>query len=257
MQGYAEQIPPRDRWMIAAYVRALQLSQNASLDDVPAADRPRLDETPAAAAAAAGPEGGALTTGQRLGTERPGRQMTADTYNPPESLSGFQSKGQIAAAIGAVLAVIGFVMTGLDRFYEAYLVAWVYWTGVALGSLALLMLQHLTGGAWGVVIRRILEAATRTLPVMAVLGLPILAGMGHLYHWTHADVAAADPMIRDKAAYLNVPVLHRPLRPLLRHLVVPGAAAERLVGRAGSHRRSGAGRQDERASRAAACWSSA
>jgi mono/diheme cytochrome c family protein len=50
MQGYAEQIPPRDRWMIAAYVRALQLSQNASLDDVPAADRTRLDETPAAAA---------------------------------------------------------------------------------------------------------------------------------------------------------------------------------------------------------------
>ena len=93
--------------------------------------------------------------------------MTADTYNPPESLSGFQSKGQIAAAIGAVLAVIGFMMSGLDRFYEAYLVAWVYWTGVGLGSLALLMLQHLSGGAWGVVIRRILEAATRTLPVMA------------------------------------------------------------------------------------------
>ena len=131
--------------------------------------------------------------------------MTADTYNPPESLSGFQSKGQIAAAIGAVLAVVGFMMSGLDRFYEAYLVAWVYWTGVGLGSLALLMLQHLSGGAWGVVIRRILEAATRTLPVMAVLGLPILLGMGHLYHWSDADVAAADPMIRDKAAYLNVP----------------------------------------------------
>ena len=130
--------------------------------------------------------------------------MTADTYNPPESLSGFQSKGQIAAAIGAVLAVIGFVMSGLDRFYEVYLVAWVYWTGVGLGSLALLMLQHLTGGAWGVVIRRILEAATRTLPVMAVLGAPILLGMGHLYHWSDGNVAAADPMIRDKAAYLNV-----------------------------------------------------
>ena len=53
MQGYAEQIPPRDRWLIAAYVRALQLSQNASVDDVPAADRGRLDEPPAAAAAPA------------------------------------------------------------------------------------------------------------------------------------------------------------------------------------------------------------
>jgi mono/diheme cytochrome c family protein len=51
MQGYAEQIPPRDRWMIAAYVRALQLSQNAAVDDVPAADRARLDQ-PAAPAGA-------------------------------------------------------------------------------------------------------------------------------------------------------------------------------------------------------------
>ena len=52
MQGYAEQIPPRDRWLIAAYVRALQLSQNATVADVPAADRTRLD-APAAGAAEA------------------------------------------------------------------------------------------------------------------------------------------------------------------------------------------------------------
>lgn len=48
MQGYAEQVPPRDRWLIAAYIRALQLSQNASVNDVPAADRARLDAPPAA-----------------------------------------------------------------------------------------------------------------------------------------------------------------------------------------------------------------
>ena len=55
MQGYAEQIPPRDRWMIAAYIRALQLSQNASIDDVPAADRARLDQ-PAPPAGAPAPK---------------------------------------------------------------------------------------------------------------------------------------------------------------------------------------------------------
>ncbi len=128
--------------------------------------------------------------------------MASETYTPPESLSGLQSKGMMAAVAGAVLTGIGFTMAGADRFYEAYLVAWIYWTGVGLGSLALLMLQHLSGGAWGVVIRRILEAAARTLPAMAVLGLPILAGMGHLYHWTHPTTDAA---ILDKAAYLNVP----------------------------------------------------
>jgi len=129
--------------------------------------------------------------------------MTADTYTPPESVSGLQSKAMIAAVVGAVLAGIGFSMSGANRFYEAYLVAWVFWTGVGLGSLALLMLQHLSGGAWGLVIRRILEAATRTLPMMAVLFIPIYLGMEHLYHWTNAEAAANDPVIRDKAAYLN------------------------------------------------------
>ena len=49
MQGYAEQVPVRDRWLIAAYVRALQLSQNAKVDDVPADKRAELDGTGAAA----------------------------------------------------------------------------------------------------------------------------------------------------------------------------------------------------------------
>ena len=43
MQGYAEQVPVRDRWLIAAYVRALQFSQNATVDDVPAEHRAALD----------------------------------------------------------------------------------------------------------------------------------------------------------------------------------------------------------------------
>ncbi len=130
--------------------------------------------------------------------------MATETYNPPDSLSGLQSKGMMAAIGGAVLAGIGFAMAGADRFFEAYLIAWVAWTGVAVGSLALLMLQHLSGGAWGLVIRRILEAATRTIPVMAILGLPIFAGMSHLYHWSTAE-GAEDAMVAAKAAYLNTP----------------------------------------------------
>ena len=96
-------------------------------------------------------------------------------------------------------------MAGQERFFQAYLVAYTFWMGVVLGSMALLMVQHLSGGAWGVVIRRPLEAAVRTLPVMIVLFIPIVLGMGHLYHWTHADVVASDPIIREKAAYLNTP----------------------------------------------------
>ena len=66
----------------------------------------------------------------------------------------------------------------LDRaqFFHSYLFAFTFWAGIAIGSLALLMLQHLTGGGWGLVIRRVLEASTRTLPLMALLFVPIIAG---------------------------------------------------------------------------------
>jgi hypothetical protein len=129
---------------------------------------------------------------------------TVETYNPPESISGLQRLGMAAALVGVLLSVLGFVMSGLDRFFEAYLVAYVFWAGVSLGSLAILMVIHLTGGAWGVVIRRPLEAATRTIPLMAVLFIPIILGMGHLYHWSLPE-ASSDPIIREKAAYLNTP----------------------------------------------------
>jgi hypothetical protein len=131
-----------------------------------------------------------------------------ETYQPPESISGVQRLGMVAALVGVVLTIIGFILAGaearLDRFYEAYLVAYVFWVGISLGSLAILMVIHLTGGAWGLVIRRPLEAATRTIPFMAILFIPIVLGMGHLYHWTHPE-AANDPIIREKLAYLNTP----------------------------------------------------
>jgi hypothetical protein len=130
--------------------------------------------------------------------------MTTETYRAPQSVAGLQRLGLIAAVAGLALAGVGFAMAGLDRFFEAYLVAYTFWHGIALGSLALLMVQHLSGGAWGVVIRRPLEAAASTMPAMAVLFLPIIPGMSDLYPWTHPD-ALSDPMIAAKAAYLNAP----------------------------------------------------
>jgi hypothetical protein len=128
--------------------------------------------------------------------------MATETFQPPASVTGLQRLGAIAAIVGVVLAGVGFALSGLDRFYQAYLVGYTFWLGVALGSMALLMVQHLSGGAWGVVIRRPLEAATSTIPAMAVLFVPIALGMHSLYEWTH-EGALNDPMIAAKAAYLN------------------------------------------------------
>src|SRR5580698_8858894 len=105
--------------------------------------------------------------------------------------------GVAACALGALL--------NLDQFVRSYLVAFCFCLGIALGSLAILLLQYLTGGAWGLVLRRSLEAGTRTLPLLAGLMLPILLGTGSLYIWAHADQVEGDAALEWKRPYLNVP----------------------------------------------------
>jgi len=92
-----------------------------------------------------------------------------------------------------------------ERFFRSYLFAYVYWAGIAIGSLAIIMLHHLSGGGWGMMIRRLLEAATRTLPVVAVLFLPVMLGMKPLYEWARPELVEADKILKFKASYLNVP----------------------------------------------------
>src|SRR5438132_9429062 len=93
----------------------------------------------------------------------------------------------------------------MEQLFRSYLIAYLFWFGIALGCLPLLMLHHLVGGTWGFVIRRILEAGTRTLPLMALLFLPILFGVHSLYEWSRPEVLAHDKLIQAKQAYLNVP----------------------------------------------------
>jgi len=112
----------------------------------------------------------------------------------------------MALAVGALffgLFVFGSLVDRAQAFH-AYLVGFIFWMGITLGSLALLMLQHLTGGAWGLIIRRVLEAATRTLPLMLILFLPILFGLNQIYPWTNRAEMDQVPALREKAAhYLN------------------------------------------------------
>jgi hypothetical protein len=104
----------------------------------------------------------------------------------------------------ALLSVIGLLLSR-EQFFRSYLLAYLFWLGIALGCLGVSMLHNLTGGAWGMVIRRLLESATRTLPLLALLFLPILAGTRDLYEWSRPDAVAADALLRHKSAYLNVP----------------------------------------------------
>jgi hypothetical protein len=129
---------------------------------------------------------------------------TSETYTAPGTpLPGMRQFGMIAGVLGVVLAVVGFFMSGADRFYQAYLVGYTFWMSVILGSMALLMVQHLSGGVWGIILRRPLEAAVRTLPIMTFLFVPIIFGMHSLYHWSHEGITETDAVIASKAAYLN------------------------------------------------------
>ncbi|HEX4642565.1 MAG TPA: hypothetical protein VH161_03830 [Candidatus Acidoferrales bacterium] len=123
-----------------------------------------------------------------------------ETAESTLKFEGLPAKVAIAGAV--VLGVC--VAAGLANkveFFRSYLIAFLFWIGVTLGSLALLMIQHLTGGRWALVIRRILEASTRTLPLMAVAALPLLAGMKTIYGW--ANPGQTDPVIVAKHFYLN------------------------------------------------------
>ena len=95
----------------------------------------------------------------------------SNSFTAPQILGRLERTGLIAGLVCLALSLIG-LLTSPANFFRAYLVGFVFCLGISLGGLALLMLQYLTGGAWGLVIRRILEASARTLPLVLIMFLP-------------------------------------------------------------------------------------
>jgi hypothetical protein len=106
---------------------------------------------------------------------------------------------QRSLVIGIVFAVISAALAFIrpDEFFRAYLLGFMCWLGVALGSMAILMIRHLTGGGWGTVIRRILGAAMRTVPLLAVLFIPVIFGIHRLYLWAQPLGNIEDKHLRE------------------------------------------------------------
>src|SRR6516162_882752 len=124
----------------------------------------------------------------------PGKQI--DLTAPPI----VKTIGQRSLIIGVIFAIgaLALAFTRPDEFYRGYLLGYIDWLGVALGSMAIVMIRHLTGGGWGTVIRRVLGAAMRTLPVLAILFIPIIIGVLHhqMYPWLHPDTVTV-PHIKE------------------------------------------------------------
>ena len=114
----------------------------------------------------------------------------------PPVVKTIQQRSLIIGLVFAVIAAMGAWLRP-DEFFRAYLLGFMAWLGVTLGSMAILMLRHLTKGAWGMVIRRILGAAMRCVPLMAALFVPLLFGIRRLYIWARPLDAIADKHLRE------------------------------------------------------------
>ena len=128
--------------------------------------------------------------------------QTADVAIP--ELAGLQRKLLIAGGAGAAISLIG-LFTDIQQFMQSYLMAYMLCLGATLGCLALGMMHQLSGGAWGVLIRRPIGAASRVMPVMTVLFLPVVVGIRYLYSWADPQNVAHDALLQHKHLYLNVP----------------------------------------------------
>ena len=112
--------------------------------------------------------------------------------------------GLVAAVLGAVACAI-LAPGNPKQFYFSWLVSFLFFLSLALGGLFFVLIQYASQGAWGIVVRRIGETVFATIPLMALLFVPVLFGLHDLYEWTHAEAVAQDPLLQWKRPYLNVP----------------------------------------------------
>jgi hypothetical protein len=128
--------------------------------------------------------------------------MATDFRDVP-ALARLQQRALTVGVLGLAGALLGaFIDSG--QFFRSWLVGFLFCLGLALGSLGLLMLQHMSGGQWGLVGRRVFEAASRTLPVVALMFIPLLFGLHDLFEWARPEAVRASAILQSKAPYLNV-----------------------------------------------------
>ena len=120
----------------------------------------------------------------------------------PARVEGWGRTALIAGGASLVLTALGLLFNP-GQFFRSYLLGFLFWTSVGVGCLSITLIQHLTGGWWGLVIRRLLEAGARTLALCAVLFVPLAFGLPRLYEWADAARVQGDPILAHKALYLN------------------------------------------------------
>jgi hypothetical protein len=131
-------------------------------------------------------------------------RTTAAAHAPlPPALERLRRPALLAGAAGLLLSVVG-AFFDPGQFFRSYLLAFLFVMNIPIGCLSITMIHHLTGGYWGLAIRRLLEAGTRTLPWVALGFLPLAFGVRYVWPWA-APEAAHDHVLQQKHLYLNIP----------------------------------------------------
>src|SRR5436190_14003911 len=129
-------------------------------------------------------------------------QMSQDQTYPPrhEPIRRIRRPALLVGAAALIISMLGAIPeAGREAFFTSYLYAFLFWLGIALGSLALVFLHHLVGGNWGLAVRRPAEAAAMTLPMLLLFFIPILFGVSFLYPWAHPEIVAEDSILQHQS----------------------------------------------------------
>jgi hypothetical protein len=123
-----------------------------------------------------------------------------DNFQAPADMNRIRSLCLGVGGIAFIITAIG-AFFNLEQALRSWLLGFIFWGGIGIGSLGILMLQYLTGGAWGVVMRRVVEAGARTLPIIVALFLPLAFGLRSLYEWTH--LPATDHVMEHRGWFMT------------------------------------------------------
>lgn len=126
-----------------------------------------------------------------------------DTLDFPSDLNITKPLFSVGIA-GLIASGVGYFLQH-DQFFFSYLLSFVFFSSIALGSLFFVLLQHLTRSHWSVALRRIPETISSNFHIWAIFIIPVLLGMHSLYHWSHIDIVTHDPVLQGKTPYLNIP----------------------------------------------------
>ncbi len=125
------------------------------------------------------------------------------TFNAPEAIDRWQTVALGLGGIGLLVWAVGCYMDA-EPALRGWLLGFIFWAGIGIGGLGILLLQYLTGGAWGVVIRRVAEACSRTIPVLAILFIPIVIGVfNNLFEWANLKALGEDEIINARGWYME------------------------------------------------------